>query len=170
MVGGRRMRLPISAHTSQPWRIHEIATGFRVEDVWALPVEGEPEGFPRAVDVLASYDPAQHSSPVVHLLFGVRRKLGDLFGWDDAGSGSAAPSLRERVPADLRTGTVPPRSGALPFTPLYETGTEFAAEIVNKTVHGVLHLGWVATGTGRYRGQLAVLVRPNGALGTAYLA
>ena len=31
------MRLPNSAHTSQPWRIHELAADFQLEDVWALP-------------------------------------------------------------------------------------------------------------------------------------
>ena len=40
----------------------------------------------------------------------------------------------------------------------------------DKTVHGVLHLGWVPDGSGRYRGQMAVLVKRNGKLGTAYMA
>ena len=34
------MRLPNVAHTSRPWRIHELARDFRVEDVWALPTPG----------------------------------------------------------------------------------------------------------------------------------
>jgi Protein of unknown function (DUF2867) len=33
----------------------------------------------------------------------------------------------------------------------------------------VLHLGWVPQPRGGYRGQMAVLVRPNGVLGTAYM-
>ena len=37
-------------------------------------------------------------------------------------------------------------------------------------MHGVLHLGWVPDETGGYHGQMAVLVRPNGRLGTAYMA
>ena len=44
------------------------------------------------------------------------------------------------------------------------------AEIANRTVHGVMHLGWVPDGTGGYRGQMAVLVKPNGLLGTVYMA
>jgi hypothetical protein len=55
-----------------------------------------------------------------------------------------------------------------PFTALYQTDDEWAAEIVNRTVHGVLHLGWVQTPSGEYRGQMAVLVKPNGLLGAAY--
>jgi len=57
----------------------------------------------------------------------------------------------------------------LPFSPLYLTHDEFAAEIANRTMHGVLHLGWVRDGAG-YRGQMAVLVKRNGLLGTAYMA
>ena len=29
-----------TAHTSRPWRIHEITRDFRLEDVWALPTPG----------------------------------------------------------------------------------------------------------------------------------
>ncbi len=78
--------------------------------------------------------------------------------------------MRGRLPADLRD--LPPGLDfpARPFTPLYLTADEFAAEIINRTVHGVLHLGWVRDGAGRYHGQLAVLVKPNGVLGTGYMA
>ena len=37
-------------------------------------------------------------------------------------------------------------------------------------MHGVMHLGWVQDEMGGYRGQMAVLVKPNGPLGTAYMA
>ncbi|MGH7750345.1 MAG: DUF2867 domain-containing protein, partial [Candidatus Dormibacteria bacterium] len=63
-----------------------------------------------------------------------------------------------------------PDFDALPFTPLYLTGDEFAAEIANRTMQGVMHLGWVEDRTGGHTGQMAVLVRPNGLLGTAYMA
>jgi len=36
-------------------------------------------------------------------------------------------------------------------------------------MHGVMHLGWVPDGTGGYRGQMAVLVKPNGLFGLAYM-
>ena len=50
------------------------------------------------------------------------------------------------------------------------TGEEWAAEIANRTMHGVVHLGWVAEGGGSYRGQMAVLVKRNGLMGGAYMA
>ncbi len=36
-------------------------------------------------------------------------------------------------------------------------------------MHGVLHIGWVPDGNGGHHGQMAVLVKPNGLLGAAYM-
>ena len=166
------MRLPNAAHSSQPWRIHELTRDFRLEDVWALPTPGGPDDFPRLVQAFASGDPAQGSSRAARTLFAIRWKLGELLGWDDAdaGVGSRVPTLRDRLPADLRDAPSGPDFDELPFTPLYMTDDEFAAEIANRTMHGVMHLGWVADASGGYRGQMAVLVKPNGLLGDAYMA
>jgi hypothetical protein len=57
----------------------------------------------------------------------------------------------------------------LPFTPLYRTDSEFAAEVSNKTVHGAMHLAWVELADGSFQGQMAVYVKPRGALGEAYM-
>src|SRR5919109_2551810 len=166
------MRLPDTAHTSRPWRIHEITPDFRLEDVWALPTPGLPDDFPRLVELVASFDPAQSSPGTVRTLFATRRKLGERLGWDgpNTGIGARVPTLRERLPADLGDAPSGPHFDALPATALYLLDDEFAAEIANHTVHGVLHLGWVPDGTSGYRGQMAVLVRPNGLFGTAYMA
>ena len=50
-------RLPDSAHTSHPWRIHELTRDFRLEDVWSLRTPGGPEDFPRLVEMLAGPTP-----------------------------------------------------------------------------------------------------------------
>jgi hypothetical protein len=166
------MRLPNTAHTSRPWRIHELTPDFRLEDVWALPTPGGPGDFPRLMERIASGAASQGSSRAAGALFAIRWKLGKLLGWDDegAGLGSRVPTLRDRLPADLRDAPPGPDFGELPFTPLYALDDECAAEIANRTMHGVMHLGWVPDGTGGYRGQMAVLVKPNGVLGTAYMA
>jgi hypothetical protein len=165
------MRLPTAAHTSRPWRVHELTRDFRVEDVWALRTPGGPADFHRLVEVIVAGDPSRSSSPAARALWAVRWKLGELFGWDrtDAGLGCRVQSLRDRMPADLRDAPGPEFT-ALPFSPLYLVTDEYAAEIANRTMHGVIHLGWVPDGTGSYHGQMAVLVRPNGLLGNAYLA
>jgi Protein of unknown function (DUF2867) len=164
-------KLPDSAHTSKPWRIHELTRDFRLEDVWALPVRGSLEEFPLLVEHFAAGDPAESPSPVVRALFAFRWKLGELLGWDDpdAGAGSRVRSLRDRLPADLRAVPVGPDFESLPFSSLYLLDDEWAAEIANETMHGVLHVGLVPDGSGSYGAQMAVLVRPNGRLGEVYM-
>ena len=80
------------------------------------------------------------------------------------------PTLGDRLPEDLREAGTGPEFEAAPFSPLYLLEDEWAAEIANRTMHGVLHLGWVPNGAVGYRGQMAVLVKRNGLLGSAYMA
>jgi hypothetical protein len=169
--GAQQLRLPATAHTSRPWRIHELTRDFRLEDVWALPTPGGPGDFPRLVQLMSSFDTARSSSTAVRALFALRWKLGELFGWDDdrSGVGARVPTLRDRLPEDLRDAPGPD-SEALPFSSLYRTGDEWAAEIANSTMHGVVHFGWVPSEAGGYRGQMAVLVKPNGRFGNLYMA
>jgi Protein of unknown function (DUF2867) len=165
------IKLPNSAHTSRPWRIHEIAPDFRLEDVWRLPGEGGPDEFPELVRTIASLDPSKGSSRLARALWAIRWKLGALLGLDRprAGLGSRVPTLRERLPEELRE-TRPPGFGALPLTPLYLVEDEFAAEIANGTMHGVMHIGRIPDEGGGFHAQMAVLVKPNGVLGSAYMA
>jgi Protein of unknown function (DUF2867) len=166
------MRLPDSEHTSRPWRIHELTRDFELVDVWALPTPGGPDDFPRLVHGIAAGSLSRSPSAAVRALWAIRTRLGALLGWDrpDAGVGSRVEALRERLPDDLRDAAAGPDFQALPFTSLYLLPDEWAGEIANRTVHGVMHLGWVSDGNGGYRGQMAVLVKPNGLLGAAYMA
>jgi hypothetical protein len=179
------MRLQNTAHTSRPWRIHELTRDFRLEDVWALPTPGGPDDFPRLVQLIASGDAARDSDGPARALWVIRLRLGKLLGWDESPDADPRrPSLRDRLPPDLRAGPPGPRHRTLPFDPLYLTADEWAAEIINRTVHGILHLAWVPDRPegpddwdhrdgpdrpGRYHGQLAVYVKPNGLLGAAYM-
>jgi uncharacterized protein DUF2867 len=166
------MKLPNSAHTSRPWRIHELMRDFRLEDVWALPTPGGPDDLPRLVHWFAAADSSRSPSWAVRTLFAIRWKVGELLGWDgpDAGVGARVPTLRDRLPADLRDAPSGPAFEALPFTSLYLLDDEWAAEVANRTMHGVMHIGWVPAGTGGYHGEMAVYVKPNGPLGNAYMA
>jgi hypothetical protein len=161
--------LGTAEHTTRPWRIHEVTTDFHVLDVWALPTPGGPDDFGHLVRLMATLDPAQ-TSPLVRALFAIRWTIGRVFGLDrkETGLGTRVRRLRDRLPADLAD--TPSDFDTHLFTPLFVTDDEFAMEIANQTVHGVMHVGWVPDGTGGHRGQMAVLVRPNGALGVAYLA
>ncbi|GAA3051145.1 hypothetical protein GCM10020000_35400 [Streptomyces olivoverticillatus] len=108
------MRLPRTAHTDRPWRIHEIAGDFTVEDVWALPTPGGPDDLVWLVRQTAEgiSGGVNGEGPVSRALFAVRWKLGALLGWDKpdtgTGTGTRLPSLRDRLPSGPWRG--PPRA------------------------------------------------------------
>lgn len=164
------MRIAKTEHTSRPWQIHAIAHDFTLEDVWALPTPGGPDEFPRLLSVLAFDDFPKGSPLIVRVLWALRWRIGAVFGWDraKAGLGTRATTLRDRLPAELRDAPRGPRIER--FNSIYLCDDEWAAELANRTVHAVLHLGWVPDDSGGYRGQMAVLVKPNGLLGKAYMA
>jgi hypothetical protein len=162
------MRLPNSEYTSRPWRIHEIATDFRLEDVWAIRAPGQPDDFQQLVAGFAEFDPeTDSSSRIVRGLFALRWKLGRWLGWDrdQRGIGERVDSLSARLPGELSARPGPAIQGT-PFRSLYQLDNEFAGEIANETMHGVIHLGWVPE---RGHAQMTVLVRPNGLLGQLYM-
>ena len=167
------MRLPNAAHESGPWRIRKIVPDFRLEDVWALPLNGRPEEFRSALEMVAGFDPADIEFAPARALWQMRDRLGAWFGLDrisTAADGHPRDSLAARLPDDLRGTAADVTFRATPFTPLYRTDDEFAAEVSNRTMHGVMHLAWVDQGGGRYQGQMAVYVKPRGAFGTGYMA
>jgi hypothetical protein len=175
------MRLPNEAHTAHDWCIREIAADFRVEDVWALPAHGTAADFQLLLDKMVAADPANGQSTAARVLWRARDLLGR---WFDLGRisapadgvsrlpipGTAELSLAGRLPPALRGSAADITFGSLPFVPLYRTDDEFAAEISNQTMHGVMHLAWAPVGAGRYQGQMAVYVKPRGRLGQAYMA
>ncbi|NDL59506.1 DUF2867 domain-containing protein [Phytoactinopolyspora mesophila] len=164
---------PKSEHTSRRWRIHEIVPDFTVEDVWVFRTPGAgPDDFPLMLQALRADGGLHNQSWASRTLFAIRWKLGALFGWDDpaAGLDARVRSLIERLPDDLHqpaTGTPVPNT---PFTTLYELAHEGAYELANKTVHDVLHLGWVEGRNGEHELQMAALVKPNGLFGRIYLS
>jgi hypothetical protein len=109
--------------------------------VWALPAQGGKGDFEVLVDLVTSANLAGSGSRPVRFLWNLRKRLGRLLRLDDQ-----------------------------PFVPLYRTDDEYASETRNRTVHGILHLGWVDDGGGRYHGELAVYVRPRGLFGQGYMA
>lgn len=179
------IRLPNATHESRPWRIREIAPDFILEDVWALPMHGDANDFPAVLELLTSADPANADSRPTRLLWRLRDLIGRWFdlgeisapgesGGSDAARfpipGTSEGSLSGRLPEDLRDSAADVDLGSLPFVPLYRSDDEFAAEISNRTMHGVMHLAWVEQSEDRYQAQMAVYVKPNGLLGKGYMA
>lgn len=170
-------------HECRPARIHDLVPDFTLEDVWALPTVGGPDDFEALLELVTSFDPTKTESRPARFLWDLRDRLGS---WLDLGEiskpadaqepsglpipGTAETSLRDRLPPDLRGSVDGLAFDPLPFVPLYRSDREAAAEISNKTVHGVAHLAWVQREDGRYEGRMAVYVKPRGAFGRAYMA
>jgi len=164
-----RNRVPADEHALLSWRLTEVAADFRLEDAWALPIEGRQDEFPELVELFVGLDPSAGSGPS-RWLFALREHLGRWLGWDDSPRlpipGCSETSLRERLPSDL-----PPleTTDAAMFSPVFATSTEWVAELSNSTVHAVVQLGWVAQGEGRWRGRLGVYTKPRGWFGRLYM-
>jgi hypothetical protein len=158
------MRIPNAEHESRPWRIRKIVPDFTLEDVWELPVQGNAEDFQTLIEMSASEtDDLIDAMPLpARALWRIRDRLGGWIGLgrisvpiergrDDAAStlpipGTNQPTLADRLPDDLRDTAADLHFASVPFTPLYRTDVEFAAEMSNRTVHSVMHLAWVDQG------------------------
>lgn len=165
------MRLPNTAHTERPWRIHEVAPDFRVQDVWDLPTPGGQDDLDRLVQILAPDAGTRQAGTVVRALMSLRWQVGRLVGWDKPryAVGARTRSLRERLPPDLRDR---PESdtGHFLFTPIYQTHEEWAGEYADQILHAILHLGWVPDGSpDGYHAQMTVRVKTTGWVGTTYI-
>lgn len=177
------MKILQTEHECRPLRIHDLVPDFTLEDVWALPVHGGPEDFEEMLELFESFDPTQADSRPARFLWDLRDRLGALFNLGEISTpaaeqgnaelpipGTDETSLRDRLPADLRGTEGGINFDPLPFVPLYRTDREAAAEVSNRTVHGVAHLAWVKGEGGRYEGRMAVYVKPRGVFGRAYMA
>lgn len=169
-VSGTSRRVPVDVFRAQPWRVHDLIHDFGVEDVWLLPARSGADGLASWVDHFAG-EGDRDLHPVVRALMAARWKIGAALGWDgpEKGIGGAITSLRERLPQDLlaRRG---PDLRSVPIRSVYLTDQEWLCEIGNRTVHGLMHISWVPLEDGGYRGQMAVITKPNGLLGTVYMA
>jgi Protein of unknown function (DUF2867) len=110
---------------------------------------------------------------LVRVLWEARWRIGRLLALDrrDAGVGVRVASLRDRLAPDLRAAPTGPDIPEVSLKSVYLLEDEWAVEMANRTVHSsIMHIGWVPDGSGGYRGQMAVLLKPNGRLGAAYMA
>ena len=158
--GGLRTRLPNTAHTGvslarstrSPATSNSRTCG-RCRRLVARTT------FPRLVRLWASRDSSRSSSYIVRKLFAIRWKVGEVAR---LGQSSLRPRLgaadapRPAAGGSARRTPFGPKRG--PFTSLYVLDGEWALEIVNRTVHGVAHIGWVPRWERR-------LPRPDGRLG-----
>ncbi|WP_306368343.1 DUF2867 domain-containing protein [Nocardiopsis sp. CC223A] len=166
-------RRTISDYTDHPWRIHDLAPDFEVEDVWAFRTPGAgPGDFRAVVKAIRASGGIQRMPLAARFLFAVRWRLGGLLGWDDpaSGTGGRVPSLRDRLPGDLLAAPREEDRDGVPLKAVYETDTEAVSELANRTVHTLMHLGWARGADGDFELLMTVLVKPNGRFGRLYMA
>lgn len=127
--------------------MHELARDFDLLDVWEFDIRGTahaPRNFAAFEETFAkTVADAAEGSGIAPFLFRLRSRMGKWFGWDGPNPG---------------------------FDVVYRHERESLRKIENRTVHAMLHLGWVHKDGNDYAPRLAVYVKPRGLLGRAYLA
>ena len=166
MMSGYDMRVPPAEYLSLRLRAHELLRDVPPYDVSVVDLPGGGSG--RSVADIRALDASAAPSRIANLLYGVRRFLGRVFGWDRGQmrpEDSFLPRLSER---DRRDSEIAPGTPVGAFLLLYQFPDEVLTETRNATVHG-----WVCTelariGTG-YRLYMGVYVLPVSWLTRPYL-
>ncbi|GII97608.1 hypothetical protein Ssi02_78390 [Sinosporangium siamense] len=141
--------------------------------MWSFRTPGAgPGDFPAMLAAMRTAGGLAKQPRPVRFLFALRWRLGALCEWDtpSAGLGRRVGSLRDRLPGDIRDAPRGPDHEGMPLKAVYELDLESVRELANKTVHTLMHLGWVQGASGDYELRMAVLVKPNGWFGRLYMA
>ncbi|MEO7094123.1 MAG: DUF2867 domain-containing protein, partial [Polyangiales bacterium] len=122
---------------------------------------------------------ADTDSRLANALFRFRSALGKLFRLDPgtgtlAIPGTACATVADRLEApdhardQSRDFLVPGKVSD--FRPVYVFEDEALIEASNKTIHALIHLGWIDTADGRKTASLAVYVKSRGWFSDFYMA
>ncbi|WP_373494133.1 DUF2867 domain-containing protein [Aquiflexum sp.] len=168
------MRINKEEHLKHAWRVHRLLPDLRIEDVWVLPLELDPDqsigelnlAFVQALEKTAT-------TGLAGWLFRFRFFLGKVFGWEDTVKVKEAlpvGSIRERYAnQEGMTKLEMDSKGFGDFVPVYDLKDEMLSEIENVTVLAAVHFGRVAKGSGKHGVQMTVYVKPKGLFGKVYM-
>ena len=160
------MRVPPAEFLSLKLRAHDLLHDVPIYDVSAVDLPGGGAG--RSLADIRALESAAPPSRAWSFLFGLRLRLGRVFGWDREPirpEDSLLPRLSER---DRRESEIAPGTRAGAFLLLYQFAGEALGETRNATVHGWLCTALAPTATG-YRLYWAVYVLPVSWLTRPYL-
>ncbi len=171
----QRLRLDPDVHRRRAWRVHDLAAGFDLLDVWRIPVRAgaaDPGAFGRFLALFVE-NGIETDGRVANALFAARFAIGRALRWDAPDPERRIPeraerSVRDRLPERERAelgSMIGPEGSAL----VYGKAEEALFEVANATVHALIHLGWVDDGAGGRTAELAVYVAPRGGFGRAYM-
>ena len=142
---------------------HSLLVDVAIHDVWAIDLPGGgPNRTIADVRGILSMENLSASNAAVRFLFGVRSRLGRLFGWDREPRQASRESFLHRLSSsDRESSLVAPGSSDGPFRVLFVSERESIGEIHNATVHAFSVFALVERSAG-YRLYLCIYVRPVG--------
>jgi Protein of unknown function (DUF2867) len=147
-------------------RVHEFLRDVPLYDVSVVDLSGGGPG--RSVADVRALDASAAPSRIATVLYGVRRFLGRVFGWDRGSMRPEDSYLSRLSEGDRRDSEIAPGTPAGAFLLLYQFPGEALIETRNATVHGWVCTALARRGTG-YRLYLGVYVLPVSWLTRPYL-
>jgi hypothetical protein len=169
-----------AVHRAHPWRVHTLCADFTLLDVWKIPVAADQARGERFVDFYRLFvdNGIATDSRVANALFALRFGLGRLFHLDAAAplpipgcrEASVSARLTEADLAANRIDQVRLPEQPVAVVPIYLFEDEALLEISNRTIHALLHLGWVDAPSGAKTVELAVYIKSRGRLSDLYMA
>lgn len=164
------MRVDPQRYRELDLRAHTLLAEVPLHDVWAVDLPGGgPSRTIADVRSILSLENVTRVNAPVRFLFGLRARLGRLFGWDERPPAASRESfLHCLTEADRKVSLVPPGTPEGPFVVLYASPREAISEIQNSTVHAFSVVALTEQRLG-YRLYWAIYVRPVGRFTSWYL-
>jgi hypothetical protein len=170
-----------ATHRGRPWRVHDLARDFQLLDAWRIPIAADPARGHTFEDFYRVFlrNGVATDSRSANALFRLRLALGRILRLDAVAAplpipGCAETSVAARLtPADRaanRAATVSVRGQLAVAVPIYLFSDEALIEISNRTIHGLLHLGWVDAPAGKKEVELAIYIKSRGRMSDFYMA
>jgi hypothetical protein len=160
------MRAPPAEYLGLRLRAHELLHDVPLYDVSVVDLPGGGVG--RSVADIRALDSTAAPSRIANVLYGVRRFLGRVFGWDRAQMRPEESLLSRMSERDRRDSEITPGTPVGQFLLLYQFPNEALSETRNAAVHGFVCTALARTATG-YRLYWGVYVLPVSRLTRRYL-
>jgi hypothetical protein len=160
------VRASPAEYLSLKLRAHELLRDVALYDVSAVDLPGGGAG--RTLADIRALDSAVPPSRIANGLFGLRRFLGRVFGWDRVTLPPGDSLVSRLSEQERRESEIVPGTPDGPFRIVYQFPTESLREIRNATVQGYVSVALVPTATG-YRLYWGVYVIPVSRLTRPYL-
>ena len=151
------MRVSPAEYLRLKLRAHELLRGVPLYDVTVVDLPGGGDG--RTLADIRALDSTAAQSHIAKALYGVRKFIGRVFGWDRAPMRPEDSLLSKLTERDRRDSGIVSGTPQGAFLILYQFAGEALSETLNATVHGWICLALAPTATG-YRLYLAVYVLP----------